>query len=330
MRDNITSTAIAAWDALINQMMSGSISALSRLITLVENRTPGWREALKRLYPSVRNAPTIGITGYPGAGKSTLTGQLARELAERGKSIGIIAIDPSSHRSGGAFLGDRIRMNVLSSLKDVYIRSMGSRGALGGIHPAARDVIKVLDAFEKDYILIETVGVGQGEIDITRATQVVLLVCAPGQGDAIQYLKAGVMEMADIYVANKMDLPEAEKMVNDLRGALTHEKTGSEGRPLIMSTTADRGFGISELTDEIEKIAETRNSREAWQKRLAIEAVSSLVQERLAELAAWQWANEVEGSSMLEDLLAGNSDPYSLADKMIATMIERMLEKQKS
>ena len=201
------------WQSLIDQMASGSVPALSRLITLVENRETGWRGAMKRLYPAAGKAATIGITGHPGSGKSTLTGQLVRELVARGNRVGVIAIDPSSHLSGGAFLGDRIRMNESSALDGVYIRSMSSRGAMGGVHQAARDVIKILDAFGKDYILVETVGVGQDEIDITRTAQVVLLVCAPGQGDAIQYLKAGVMEIADIYVANKTDLPEAEQML---------------------------------------------------------------------------------------------------------------------
>ena len=173
------------WPSLIDQMRSGSVLALSRLISLVENREPGWREVMKKLYPLANQAATIGVTGYPGSGKSTLTAKLVRELVDRGNRVGVVAVDPSSYLTGGAFLGDRIRMNELSTLKEVFIRSMSSRGAVGGIHQAARDVIRILDAFGKDYILVETVGVGQDEIAITQTTQVVLLVCAPGQGDGI-------------------------------------------------------------------------------------------------------------------------------------------------
>jgi len=275
----------------------------------------------------VRGVPTIGITGYPGSGKSTLTAQLARELVGRGKSVGIIAIDPSSHLTGGAFLGDRIRMNALSGLKNVYIRSMGSRGAIGGVHPAARDVIKILDVFGKDFILVETVGIGQDEIAITRATQAVLLVCAPGQGDAIQYLKAGIMEMADIYVANKMDLPGAESMVNNLRGVLMQGEMESGGPPPIVETIAEKGSGIAELADRIESKIAIDPSRNSWRRRIATEDVICLMQERLAEMVPWHWADEAEGVALLEDLLTGRKDPYSLADEMIAKTLGKLNEK---
>lgn len=318
------------WDALIDQMWSGSIPALSRLITRVADRSPGWREVMGRLYPRVRNVPTVGITGYPGSGKSTLTAQLARELVRRGKSVGIIAIDPSSHLTGGAFLGDRVRMNALSGLEGIYIRSMGSRGAIGGIHPAARDVIKILDAFGKDIILVETVGIGQDEVAITRATQVVLLVCAPGQGDAIQYLKAGIMEMADIYVANKMDLPEAENTVNNLRGILMQGETGSGDRTFIAETIANQGIGIAELVDEIEKKTQASQLRKAWRRRLAMEDVASLMQEKFDRLFTWQWINEEEGGDLVEDLLAGRRDPYSLSDEIMANAIEKMRKRHQS
>jgi len=315
------------WNALIDQMTTGSVSALSRLISFVENRSHGWRDAMKRLYPDACNAATIGITGHPGSGKSTLTGHLVRELVNRGNRVGVVAIDPSSHLSGGAFLGDRVRMNALSSLDDVFIRSMGSRGAVGGIHPAVRDVIKILDVFGKDYILVETVGVGQDEIDITRATQVVLLVCAPGQGDAIQYLKAGVMEIADIYVANKSDLPEAEQMVNNLKGVLFQRDTGNQNDQTIVQTNATQGTGITMLVDEIEKRVDNPKLRAAWQRQQAMEDLTFLIKERLAELAIWRWSSDVELNEVIDALLAGRADPYSLADEMIARNLEQTLKK---
>ncbi len=318
------------WETLVDQMTSGSIPALSRLITLVEDRRPGWREVMKRLYPRLRKVPTIGITGYPGSGKSTLAGQLACRLAVRGKTVGIIAIDPSSHMTGGAFLGDRIRMNAVSGMEEVFIRSIGSRGAVGLIQPAVRDAIKILDAFGKDYILVETVGVGQGEIDIVRATQLVLLVCAPGQGDAIQYLKAGIIEMADIYVANKMDLPEAEKMFANLLGILTQAETDSDDHSPIVKTIAEQGGGISELIDQIEKKIGNGKHCQARCQRLAMEDVACLVRERLAELADWQWAIETESAVLMKKLFAGRADPYSIADEMFDKIIKRALSTHRS
>jgi len=201
---------------------------------------------------------------------------------------------------------------------------------MGGIHQAARDVIKILDAFGKDYILVETVGVGQDEIDITRTAQVVMLVCAPGQGDAIQYLKAGVMEIADIYVANKMDLPEAEQMLNNLQGMLLQENTGNRSHRSIVKTDAIKGVGIATLVDEVEKRVRTPQLRDAWRRQTALEDVTFLLKERLAELATLHWADEDELSRVVDDLLAGRADPYSLADEMMIRSFEKMLKKPTS
>lgn len=318
------------WNSLIDKMASGSIPALSRLITLVENRAPGWQEAMKRIFPVARNAATIGITGHPGSGKSTLTGQLVRELVARGKRVGVIAIDPSSHLSGGAFLGDRVRMNAVSALEGVYIRSMGSRGAVGGLHQAARDVIKILDAHGKDYILVETVGVGQDEIDIAKATQIVLLVCAPGQGDAIQYLKAGVMEIADIYVANKTDLPEAELMINNLRALLFCGEAESQATVSMFKTCAATGVGISPLMDEIEKRIGAPQRWNARRRELAIEEVTSLLRERITSLVTSGWASDPALIGALDALLDYRTDPYSLAEDILFNAFPKMLKKSAS
>ncbi len=312
------------WQSLIDQMISGSELALSRLISLVENREPGWHEVMKQVYPRANRAATIGITGYPGSGKSTLTGKLVRELVNRGNCVGVIAVDPSSHVTGGAFLGDRIRMNELTTLDEVFIRSMSSRGAVGGIHQAARDVIRILDAFGKDYILVETVGVGQDEIAITRATQVVLLVCAPGQGDGIQYLKAGVMEVADIYVANKSDLPESKHVVNNLQGVLLQESATNQKEKSLVQTDALTGTGITDLADEIEKKIAAPQFQDAWRRRMVFEEVESILKGRLAELASLQWTSETERTAMVDDLMAGRADPYTLADEMLIRSLKKL------
>ena len=198
------------WVNLIKNMRQGSVRALSRLISRVENRDPGWIGAMQQIYPWSGQARLIGITGSPGAGKSTLTNGMARELVSRGFKVGIIAVDPSSPFSGGSLLGDRVRMKDLWNLDEVFIRSMATRGALGGLNQSARDVAKILDASGKDFVLIETVGVGQDEVEVVRAADLVLVVCVPGQGDAVQALKAGIMEIADIFIVNKADREGAE------------------------------------------------------------------------------------------------------------------------
>ncbi len=315
------------WQTLIDQMLSGSELALSRLISLVENREPGWREVMKLVYPRANRAATIGVTGYPGSGKSTLTSKLVRELVDRGNHVGVVAVDPSSHLSGGSIMGDRIRMNELSTLDEVFIRSMSSRGAVGGIHQAARDVIRILDAFGKDYILVETVGVGQDEIAVTRATQVVLLVCAPGQGDGIQYLKAGVMEVADIYVANKSDLPESQHVMNNLQGVLLQGSAENHKEKALIQTDALKGTGVPGLADEIEKRVAAPGLRDAWRRNQALEEIELLQKERFAELASLLWTDNEESKAVLEDLMAGRTDPYSIADKMVVRSLERLRKK---
>ena len=314
------------WQALIDLMKSGSVPALSRLITLVENRTQGWRDIMAEISFSTGNAVTVGITGYPGSGKSSLTGRLAKELAERGKRVGIIAVDPSSHLSGGAFLGDRVRMNEISSLKNVYIRSMGSRGVAGGIHQPARDVARILDAFGKDYILVETVGTGQDEINIARSTQVVVLVCAPGQGDSIQYLKAGILEIADIYAANKSDLPEAEKMLNHLKSMVIHGQESGRNNIPIVKTSALRGEGVSALADEIDKKVSDPEKRDARLRQLATEEVKALFMEGLSRLAERHWSENAQLSAAMDDLMDKRIDPYLLSDKLIAESLTYMLK----
>ena len=203
------------------RLLDGDRRALARVLSWVESGDQRGRDMLRALYPRSGRARTIGLTGSPGAGKSTVTNELAKAFRERGQSVGIVAIDPSSPYTMGAILGDRVRMTELYSDPDVFIRSLASRGALGGLSAATQDVIHVLDAYGKDVILIETVGAGQDEVDIAGAAQTTILVNTPNMGDEVQTLKAGIMEIADVLAVNKSDLPGADRMVSALKALLS-------------------------------------------------------------------------------------------------------------
>ncbi len=201
---------------LLDDLVAGNHRALARTISKIENRAPGYRALVSELYAHGGNAEVIGITGSPGAGKSTLVDKLAEKYRERGETVGIIAIDPSSPFTGGAVLGDRIRMASTVGDMDVFVRSMSARGTLGGLSTATADAVKAMDAFGKDKIIIETVGAGQNEIDIVRTADTVAVLVPPGSGDAIQTLKAGILEIADVFVVNKADRPGADRTVQEL------------------------------------------------------------------------------------------------------------------
>ena len=238
------------WEQLIEAALRRELRALSRLISCVENRIPGWRRAMSNLMPHTGNARVIGITGPPGSGKSTLTGRLAACFDDRGWDVAIVAVDPSSMRSGGALLGDRLRMREFSR-DDIFVRSLASRGTLGGLSQATRDVVRILDAFGKTLVLLETVGAGQGEVDVADVADVVAVLCIPGQGDQIQALKAGTMEIGDVFVINKADLDGADRVAGDVRQALHLRRDTNGLNPVVMRTTASHGKGVEELTDAL-------------------------------------------------------------------------------
>ncbi|UCE73949.1 MAG: methylmalonyl Co-A mutase-associated GTPase MeaB [Methanomassiliicoccales archaeon] len=226
--------------------------ALARLITLVENDSKEAIEALRILHSHTGNAHIIGITGPPGGGKSTVVDRLAKELRSRNKTVGIVAVDPTSPFTGGALLGDRIRMSELSTDKDVFIRSMGTRGALGGVARATADVVKLLDAFGKDMILIETVGTGQAEVDVVKIAHTTIIITMPGLGDDIQTIKAGIMEIGDIFVVNKADREGTDRRVMELEAMLELGQMSSSWKPPVLKTIARDGEGIIELLDAAE------------------------------------------------------------------------------
>lgn len=224
--------------------------ALARLLTVVENRWPGWLESMAFLYPQCGRARLVGITGSAGAGKSTLTAALTEVLVRRGHSVAIVAVDPSSPLSGGAVLGDRVRMSGLSEL-GVFIRSLATRGSVGGLSQATRDICRILDAAGFDMILVETVGVGQDEVEIVRLVSKVLVVCTPGQGDGIQAIKAGLMEIADLLVLNKADVPGADKLASELHVMLRTRADAQRRDTPVVRTVATTGEGIPALAEAL-------------------------------------------------------------------------------
>ncbi len=306
-----------AWEKLIMDMKNGSTPALSRMITRIESREPGWMEAMRRIYPETGRARIIGITGSPGAGKSTLTNQITRDLVGRGKKVGVIAVDPSSPFSGGAILGDRIRMTDISGLDGVFIRSMATRGALGGLNQSAKDVAKLMDVFGKDIIIIETVGVGQDEVAVVKIADVVLVVCVPGQGDAIQAIKAGVMEIAGIYVVNKADREGADQVVMDIRSMVELGIDREGPPPPIIKTIACKGEGIKVLVDAALRYLEHQDRKDCWKIERVKEELIGLLEKELLGLIKKRWHCNNRFEQDVKQVLNMEKDPYTVVQDIL-------------
>lgn len=305
---------------LVERARAGEARAVARLISLVEDESPLLREVMAALAPHTGNAQVIGITGSPGVGKSTSTSALVTELRKVGKRVGVLAVDPSSPFSGGALLGDRVRMQDHATDREVYIRSMASRGHLGGLSWSTPQALRVLDAAGCDVILVETVGVGQSEVEIAGLADTTLVLLAPGMGDGIQAAKAGILEIGDLYVVNKADRDGADQVRRDLRSMLALAQA-PEGwwKPPIVKTVAQKGEGLDEVVAEIENHRAWLESSGELARRRTRRARDEI--EAIAVTALRKRWGDVHGRSELDELAtavaAGESDPYAAADTLL-------------
>ncbi|WP_037358523.1 methylmalonyl Co-A mutase-associated GTPase MeaB [Selenomonas sp. oral taxon 892] len=306
------------------EVLNGNRLALSRAITAIENERETATGIMKALYPHTGHAYVLGITGPPGAGKSTMTDKIAKEYRKRGKTVGIIAVDPTSPFSGGAILGDRIRMNDLTLDEGVFIRSMGTRGSLGGLSHKTADAVKVMDAFGKDIIFVETVGVGQSEVDIVRAADTTMVVLIPGMGDDIQAIKAGILEIGDVFAINKSDLEGADKLVREINMMLDLDDHKSDWRAPIRKVVANRSEGIEELVDTLEEhrahiegngVLAERRTRRTRDEMLDI--LHAGVRRRIE--------SRIVDTGRLDDYVAKikahENDPYTIVGELMAEML---------
>jgi LAO/AO transport system kinase len=312
----------ASADELTERLLAGDRLALARLISAVEAGRPDARRVLPRLFSRTGRAHVVGVTGPPGSGKSTLTTRLALEYRSRRRSIGIVAVDPTSPYSGGALLGDRVRMMELHSDPGVFMRSMATRGVMGGLARSTLDVVLLLDAFGSDVVIVETVGVGQDEVEIARAADTTVVVGVPNLGDDIQAIKAGILEIADVLVVNKADLAGADRLVTELRMML---QLGPEHAwpPPILQTVATEGSGVAALVDQLEEHRAFLERSGTWHGRRADSArrqvraiVEERVQRRLERVtagSAWQ--------ARFDAIAAREQDPYSVADDVLDEVV---------
>lgn len=314
-------TAQQVADAVLN----GDRRATAKAITIAENNTLEAQEIVSLLYPHTGKAQIIGITGPSGAGKSTLVEKMIKQLRRRGKTVAVVAVDPTSPFSGGAFLGDRIRMQELTTDEGVFIRSMATRSNPGGLAKATKDAVRILDASGRDVVIVETVGAGQSEVDIIKIAQTVVVVLAPGFGDEIQAIKAGIMEIGDIFVVNKADRENADKAVTDIQAMLELGNERDKWNPVIVKTTAITGEGTDELLEKVEEHQAYLAKGEARlrQKRMVETELVDAIKQKITEHLIKELKKNGRLDMLTSQILAREIDPFTAAEKILAQQIGR-------
>ncbi len=309
-------------EKLIARALEGDHRSIARLISLVESESPQAEHIMRRIYAHSGKAHIIGLTGSPGAGKSTLADKVIAAFKSLGKTIGVIAVDPSSPFTGGAILGDRLRMQQHAVDPDVFIRSMGTRGSLGGLSRSTQEAALILDACGKDVVIIETVGVGQSEVDIVKIADTVGLILVPGMGDDIQIMKAGIMEIADVFIVNKADRDGADRVSTEVNMML--DLLGMRPwRPPVLKTIAERGDGVPEVVTEMTRHREfldvsEEGRRRKWQ-RLGME-VEEILRREIASLVELAWEKE-KSPELFESLAERKTNPYEVAERVLGRIL---------
>jgi LAO/AO transport system kinase len=307
------------------RVLKGDPRSIARLITLAENNDPIAANAMKIIHPKTGNAHVIGITGVMGSGKSTLIYELTRKYRQKGLKVGIIAIDPTSPFSGGALLGDRIRMMELATDDGVFIRSMGTRGMLGGLTSAVYDVVEILDASGKDVVIVETVGVGQAEVDVVKIADSTLVILVPGLGDAIQTIKAGIMEIADIYVVNKADRSGVEQAVAEIESLIDITCNDKDRKIPVLTTVAKENKGIVELVEEIQNhkkyLKNTKMFEIQRRKRYEAELVE-IIRKRLMNFIFDESTFKGKVETLIDQIEKKEVDPYTAAEEILGKILK--------